>query len=261
MTSPATLLRTFLSMAKESLVILCTDGGANDGKGVEVTGTTDGAINVNVTGSSGSSTVTQGNKGTAAQAWYAQLYDGAQHALAVGIGDDVPTAAILSAVKNGSGKLVALTLARAAAASSLPVALSNEDAAKVPALGPTTMAGSTPVTIASDQTAVPVSGTVALGAGTAKIGKVTDQPCTIAGVGQKTTGSSGAVTSGVSGAGYLTILNTHTTDGAYLGTGTVDNTKFLLSAGASVTWPISDVTTVNCFGTGAILSWAFLQVA
>lgn len=100
-----------------------------------------------------------------------------------------------------------------------------------------------------------------LGAGTAKIGKVTDQLCTLAGVGQKTTGASAAVTTGVTGGGYLTILNTDASAAAYLGTGTVDNTKFLLPAGASVTWPVSDVTTINCYGSGAVLSWAFLQVA
>ncbi len=90
--------------------------------------------------------------------------------------------------------------------------------------------------------------------------KVTDQLCALAGPGQKTSGASASVTAAVSGGGYVTVLNTHASDAAYLGTGTVDNTKFLLSPGASITWPLSDVTTLNCFGTGAVLSWSFLQV-
>lgn len=121
-------------------------------------------------------------------------------------------------------------------------------------------AGTATIGAVTGPLAAPLALDATLTGGTAKA-KVTDQLCTLAGVGQKTSDASAAVVSGVSGGGYLTILNTHASDGAYLGTGTVDNTKFLLSAGASVTWPVADVTTVHCFGTGAVLSWAFLQVA
>lgn len=55
---------------------------------------------------------------------------------------------------------------RAAAASSRPVVLSTEDAAKVPSLGQAAMAASTPVTIASNQTNVPAK--VLLAGGTAR---------------------------------------------------------------------------------------------
>jgi hypothetical protein len=75
MTSPFTVLRTVLTQWAKTAIVLCTDGGANDGKGVEVTGTSDGSVNVNLTGGAvGGQTVAQGdpNAGGAA-AWWAQI--------------------------------------------------------------------------------------------------------------------------------------------------------------------------------------------
>lgn len=64
-------------------------------------------------------------------------------------------------VKDAAGSTVAiekpLTPGRSAAATSRPVVLSTEDAAKVPALGQAAMAASTPVVMASNQTAIPAS--------------------------------------------------------------------------------------------------------
>jgi hypothetical protein len=45
-----TVLRQYLRQGVHSLIVLATDGGANDGKGVEVTGTSDGSINVTLVG-------------------------------------------------------------------------------------------------------------------------------------------------------------------------------------------------------------------
>lgn len=63
-------------------------------------------------------------------------------------------------VKDAAGSTVAVekpnTNGRGAASASRPVVLSNEDAAKVPSLGQAAMAASTPVAIASNQSAVPV---------------------------------------------------------------------------------------------------------
>jgi hypothetical protein len=53
MTTPFTVLRSVLTQWAKTAIVLCTDGGANDGKGVEVTGTSDGAVNVNLAGGGG----------------------------------------------------------------------------------------------------------------------------------------------------------------------------------------------------------------
>jgi hypothetical protein len=76
-TSPLTILRQYLRLGVHSLVVLATDGGANDGKGVEITGTSDGSINVNLTGGAiGGQTVAQGNSnGDPAEAWLVTLPD------------------------------------------------------------------------------------------------------------------------------------------------------------------------------------------
>lgn len=64
-TSPLTMIRGVFTTWQRLAIVLATDGGANDGKAVELTGTSGGAVNVNVTGSSGSTTVT--NDGTFAK--------------------------------------------------------------------------------------------------------------------------------------------------------------------------------------------------
>lgn len=48
MTTPNTIIRRNLTQSPQTRTLLANDGGANDGKGVEATGTSDGAQNVNV---------------------------------------------------------------------------------------------------------------------------------------------------------------------------------------------------------------------
>ena len=52
MSAPQSLARRLLVQAQRGFTLLCTDGGANDNKGVEVTGRTDGSINSWITGGS-----------------------------------------------------------------------------------------------------------------------------------------------------------------------------------------------------------------
>lgn len=75
MANPRTVQRTNLTESPKSVVILATDGGANDGKGVEATGTSDGSINVNLTGGAvGGQTVAQGNQNAGgATSWWVQV--------------------------------------------------------------------------------------------------------------------------------------------------------------------------------------------
>lgn len=90
---------------------------------------------------------------------------------------------------------------------------------------------------------------------------VTDKQLALAATGNTTCGSSKAATS-ASGAGYLLLTNTDGPGGStiYLGTGTVDNSKYPLPPGVSVTWPLTDVSTINCFSSGTpVLGWAVLR--
>lgn len=50
MTNPKIALRSMMAQAAKFMMVLATDGGVNDGKGVDVAGTSDGSINVNITG-------------------------------------------------------------------------------------------------------------------------------------------------------------------------------------------------------------------
>lgn len=62
---PKILQRVLAATAAKIGIILATDGGANDGKAVEVTGTSDGAVNINL--ASGSLDVQVTNDGTFAK--------------------------------------------------------------------------------------------------------------------------------------------------------------------------------------------------
>ena len=104
---------------------------------------------------------------------------------------------------------------------------------------------------------------VAISAGSAKIGKVTDQTFTGVAEGQTTAGADAAVATSQTGAGNLLITNTDASVAAYLtfSGAAAANTKFLFQAGASINIPITDVTKVRCYSAGTpILSWAFFQV-
>jgi len=109
----------------------------------------DGSVNVTlVGGATGGSTVKQGDPADDATApWYTALYTAAGDALAVAIGATAPTSALYVGGVDGSGKLrgialgasnqllgLATALGRAAAAASMPVALSTEDAATLASL-------------------------------------------------------------------------------------------------------------------------------
>src|SRR5262245_11708997 len=67
--------------------------------------------------------VDQGDKGTAAEAWYVQLVDAAQDALSAAIGANVPAGAVQVGGKDGSGKLRALALGTANQLLGLPAAI------------------------------------------------------------------------------------------------------------------------------------------
>jgi hypothetical protein len=67
------------------------------------------------------------------------------------------------------------------------------------------------------------------------------------------------VATGQSGSGYLTIVNTDTSNAVQLGLTGVTSTGFSLPAGASVTWRLSDVSTIKVYGSGAVVSWAVLR--
>lgn len=94
---------------------------------------------------------------------------------------------------------------------------------------------------------------------------IADQPLTIVATGQVTSGANAAVLAGVSpaptGAGYMTLVNSESAGGKtiYLDGATADATKYPLLPGASVTWPLKDVTKLFAFGTGGVLGWALLQ--
>jgi hypothetical protein len=112
--------------------------------------------------------------------------------------------------------------------------LSNIDT-KTPALGQTTMVGSTPVVIASNQTAVPVSGTVTANAGTGTFA---------------VSAASLPLPTGAATAANQTTINTQTTklnDGT--DTALITGSGALVVDGSGSTQPVSGTVTANA-GTG-----------
>lgn len=246
MTTPYTLLRSVLSQMAKTLVVIATDGGANDGKGVEVTGTSDGAVNVNLTGSSGSiGTVNQGTKtADATNAWPVRLY-------------------------NAAGALLGVQ----AAAASLPVTLSTENVALYPAsLGTKAATSSFAVTLSTENSASLTAGATAAkqDTGNTSLGSIDGKlvttaiglnPTSVARGSQAATGSAVALGGSTTYTAGIFIWNSDTANYVTIGTGTptdgAGTDKVVLGPGQGYTEPTGNLANLKIIAaTGSpVVNW------